>query len=192
MTVADALDAPPGTPPAITEAFLADRQRILFDRVERVWQLRETGGPLFGFESAEDVVVIGAGGPGPEAHHRPRNFRPDRAAVDRAIARVQGSSRWRYRYLGTWHTHPFGRPRPSHTDIAAALGISQEPAVRLPQPILIIHATWPYRRTFRDRDLHAFRLAPAARTLLASELRMIVEDERRYVILDLDWDDVVA
>jgi integrative and conjugative element protein (TIGR02256 family) len=152
----------------------------------------ETGGPLFGFEVDDDLVVIGAGGPGPNARHRPRSFRPDRDAVDRAITEVQEASERRYRYLGSWHTHPFGRAWPSGTDLAAARGISEEPEVLLPRPLVIIHATWPTRRTFRDRDLRAFRWMPPLSELIAIDLRVPREGERRHPIVDLDWDAVVA
>jgi integrative and conjugative element protein (TIGR02256 family) len=152
----------------------------------------ETGGPLFGFEADEDVVVIGAGGPGPNARHRPRSFRPDRDAVDRAITRVQKASERRYRYLGSWHTHPFGRARPSGTDVAAARGIGEEPEVLLPRPLVVIHATWPTRRTFRDRDLRAFRWMPPLSALVPIDLRVPREGERRHPVLDLDWDTVVV
>jgi integrative and conjugative element protein (TIGR02256 family) len=152
----------------------------------------ETGGPLFGFEADDDVVVIGVGGPGPNGRHRPRSFRPDRDAVDRAIACVHEASEGRYRFLGSWHTHPFGRPRPSGTDLLAARGISAEPEVVLPRPFVIIHATWPTRRTFRDRDLRAFRWEPALSGLVAIDVRIVREDERRHPVLDVDWDEVVA
>jgi integrative and conjugative element protein (TIGR02256 family) len=152
----------------------------------------ETGGPLFGFESDDDVVVVGAGGPGPNARHRPRSFRPDRDAVDRAIARVHDASDRRYRFLGSWHTHPFGRARPSGTDLAAARGISEEPEVLLPRPLVIIYATWPPRRTFRDRDLRAFRWMPSLSGLVAVDVRVIREPERRHPVLDLDWDALVT
>jgi integrative and conjugative element protein (TIGR02256 family) len=152
----------------------------------------ETGGPLFGFAGVGGVVVAGAGGPGPNARHRPHSFRPDREAVDRAIERVREASNRRYRYLGSWHTHPFGRPHPSGTDVAAARGISAEPEVRLTSPVLLIQATWPLRRTFHDRDLRAFRWTPAISGLVIAELRVLRESEHSHPILDLDWDTVVA
>lgn len=152
----------------------------------------ETGGPLFGFEAEDDLVVIGAAGPGRKARHRPRSFRPDREAVDRAITRVLQASERRYRYLGSWHTHPFGRARPSGTDFAATRGISEEPEVLLPRPLLIIHATWPTLRTFRDRDLRAFQWMPPLSALVAIDVRVPREAERPYPVLDLDWDAVGA
>lgn len=147
---------------------------------------------MFGFEADDDVVIIGVGGPGPNARHRPRSFRPDREAVDRAIARVHDASERRYRYVGSWHTHPFGRAQPSSTDVAAARSISEEPEVLLPRPILVILATWPTRRTFPDRDLRTFRWYPELAALLAVEIRVMREGERQHPLLDLDWDTPVS
>ncbi len=131
------------------------------------------------------------GGPGPRARHRPRSFRPDADAVDRAIARVHEASDGRYRYLGTWHTHPFGRAAPS-TDIAAARAISEEEHVRLSHPLLIILATWPTRRTFRDRDLCAFLWDALAAVLILAPLRILRVDERRHAPLAREWSEVVT
>lgn len=160
------------------------------DQIEREASRRrfvETGGPLFGFDGDGEVVVVGAGGPGPRARHRPRSFRPDRDAVDRAIARVREASEFRYRYLGSWHTHPFGRARPSAVDVAAARGISEEPEVLLPRPLVLILATWPTRRTFRDTGLRPFRWVPVVGDLEMAELRVMREDERQHPLIDLDW-----
>lgn len=152
----------------------------------------ETGGPLFGFEAGDDVVVIGAGGPGPSARHRPRSFHPDREAVDCAIARVHEASERRYRYVGSWHTHPFGRTRPSATDVAAARSIRDEPEVQLPRPLLVIQATWPTRRTFRDRDLRAFHWCPELAALIAVEIWVMQEGDRQHPVLNLDWNGLVS
>lgn len=154
--------------------------------------LVETGGPLFGFQSEGEAVVVGAGGPGPKARHRPRSFRPDRDAVDRAIARVHEISEGRYRYVGSWHTHPLGRAHPSRTDAAAARQISQETDVALPRPLLLIHRTIPTRRTFRDRDLRAFWWNPSVMDLDPVPLRVLSSGERNHPLLDLDWDAVVV
>jgi integrative and conjugative element protein (TIGR02256 family) len=152
----------------------------------------ETGGPLFGYESDEDLVVIGVGGPGPKARHGLGSFEPDRGAVDRAIAAVHRVSERRYRYLGSWHTHPLGRARPSGVDAATARSISEQPSVRLPRPLLIIQASRPLRRTFHDRDLRAFRWQDAHRRLASEQIRVLRTADRRYPVLDLDWDGLVT
>lgn len=154
-------------------------------------RLLETGGPLFGYESDEDAVVIGAGGPGSGARHRPRSFRPDHDAVDRAIARVREASEHRYRFLGTWHTHPLGSARPSATDVAGAKSIADEPEVLVPRPLVLIQATRPVRRTFCDRELRAFRWQPNISGLVLDEIRAIRVDDRQHPVIDLDWNEVV-
>jgi integrative and conjugative element protein (TIGR02256 family) len=166
--------------------------RAQIERESRRFRLRETGGPLFGFENedTDGLVVVGAGGPGPRAKHRRRLFVPDREAVDRAIAQVHEASEGRYAFLGSWHTHPLGRPAPSPTDIATARDVADDEDADLPQPLVLIHATNPMRRTLRDRDLRAFRwrigealLAPVAITIVGA---------RTYPPVDIDWATVVA
>jgi integrative and conjugative element protein (TIGR02256 family) len=171
--------------------WLDPRARWQIEREALRRRFVETGGPLFGFDASEDVVVAGAGGPGPKARHRPSSFGPDHNAVDRAIARVRKASGFRYRYLGSWHTHPFGRARPSAADVAAARSISEEPEVLLPRPLLLIQATWPTRRTFRDRDLRAFRWVPALGGLVMLELRVMRDADRQHPVIDLDWEALV-
>ena len=101
------------------------------------------------------------------------------------------ASAGRYRYLGSWHTHPFGRASPSATDVAAARSISLEVEVRVPRPLLIIQATWPTRTTFRDRNLRAFRWQPMGSLLAKEELRRLRPEERRHPDAALDWGAVV-
>src|SRR5947207_723259 len=116
--------------------------RVQIEREARRFRLRETGGPLFGFEDEDmdDLVVVGAGGPGPRAKHRRRLFVPDRQAVDRAIAGVHEASEGRYAFLGSWHTHPLGRPSPSPTDIATARDVAADAEADLPRPLVLIQA----------------------------------------------------
>src|SRR5689334_20336535 len=118
--------------------WLAQEARLQIEGEARRRVLRETGGPLFGFDHGDDVVIVGAGGPGPRAIHRRRLFIPDREAVDRAITRVHRASDGRYAFLGSWHTHPLGRPLPSMTDVATASEIAADPATDLGQPLMLI------------------------------------------------------
>lgn len=171
--------------------WLDPNARAQIEREAARQRLVETGGPLFGFAGDGDLVVIGAGGPGPRARHRPTSFRPDREAVDRAIERAHAASKQRYRYLGSWHTHPFGRATPSGRDIATARDISRDEPVDLPQPLLLIQATLPTRRTLRDSDLRAYHWSTDLDTLLAMPLTIVRDDERQYPMLDVDWDTVV-
>ena len=157
------------------------------EREARRYRLRETGGPLFGFddEDTDQLVIVGAGGPGPRATHRRRVFIPDRAAVDRAIARVHEASDGRYAFLGSWHTHPLGRPAPSATDIATAREVAADPETDLPRPLVLIQATNPLRRTLRDRDLRAWRWSLLDDRLELAPLAVVREPT--YPRVDLDW-----
>ena len=166
--------------------------RAQIERESRRHRLRETGGPLFGFddEDSDQLVIIGAGGPSPRATHRRRLFIPDRDAVDRAIVRVHEASEGRYSFLGSWHTHPLGRPTPSPIDIATAATVATDAAADLPRPLVLIQATNPLRRTLRDRDLRAYHWEILEARLAPSTLAIV--DEPTYPTVDVDWEAVVS
>ena len=75
----------------------------------------ETGGILLGHDSAGDLCVRRAGGPGPNAKRSPHRFLRDlqhaRDLADHAYD-VDGSI-----WLGEWHTHPQGPATPSDLDL---------------------------------------------------------------------------
>jgi integrative and conjugative element protein (TIGR02256 family) len=166
--------------------------RTRIEREARRHRLVETGGPLFGFddEDLDELVIVGAGGPGPRAKHRPRSFVPDRDAVDRAIARVHEASEGRYAFLGSWHTHPFGRAFPSGTDTRTATEIANDEGADLPRPLVLIQATRPLRKTLRDSDLHAFRWQILEQQLEQRDIAIV--SERTYPLVDVDWEKVVS
>ena len=166
--------------------------RAQIEREARRYRLRETGGPLFGFDDqdTDQLVVVGAGGPGPRAKHRRRLFVPDRNAVDRAIARVHQASDGRYAFLGSWHTHPLGRPLPSKIDIATAREIAGDEAADLPRPLLLIQATNPLRRTLRDRNLRAYRWEPA--TMELAQWAITIVEEQAHSLPGVDWTTLVS
>lgn len=148
----------------------------------------ETGGPLFGFGDEERLIVMGAGGPGAKARHRPMSFVPDRAAVAWAIDHVWTAGEQRYRYLGSWHTHPRGRPTPSGRDRQTAREMSHDEGVELARPLILIQSTWPTRRLVRDSDLRAHHWDPARDDLIAATLIDVRDEERDWSILDVPWD----
>lgn len=88
----------------------------IMDEAQRSRDGNETGGILLGHESADDLRVTVAGGPGPAALRTPNRFLRDldyaTALADRAHAR--DGSVW----LGEWHTHPEGQVVPSEIDLA--------------------------------------------------------------------------
>lgn len=83
---------------------------------------RETGGILLGRGPDESgvVKVERAGDPGPNARREPRFFLRDleRAKELAAEAWVDHKAIW----VGEWHTHVHGDPRPSPTDLATYAG----------------------------------------------------------------------
>lgn len=77
----------------------------------------ETGGILLGHESRAGCRITLAGGPGPAASRDPLAFSRDLAHAE-ALA-DQAWNHDRAIWLGEWHTHPYGPPTPSETDMAA-------------------------------------------------------------------------
>jgi integrative and conjugative element protein (TIGR02256 family) len=154
-------------------------------------RVRETGGPLFGYAEGEDVVLVGAGGPGPNARHRPWSFQPDHEGVDRAIQRIAQASGGTFRYQGSWHTHPLGRPIPSSTDLAAVDAIRADAEVALARPVLIILRVWPLRRTISDRDMRAYRWSETDAVLASEDFCSIRHHELPYEPVAIDWGEVV-
>jgi len=137
----------------------------------------ETGGPLFGYfcEEPDELVIVAAFGPGPRAKHRPRSLVPDRAATELVITDVHERSQGRYRYIGSWHTHPFGLARPSAIDSTTAGDISAQESVALEQPLLLIQATRPTPRMVRIGRLRAFQWNATSRSLDPVELLEVVD-----------------
>jgi integrative and conjugative element protein (TIGR02256 family) len=162
--------------------WLDELAKAVIEEEARRRRFSETGGPIFGYESSEgDAVVVAAVfGPGPKARHRPRSLIPDRAATEDAIRQVHELSEGRYRYLGSWHTHPLGQPRPSSTDTTTARDIASQQDVGIPRPVLLIQATRPARRSVGMGRLAAYRWNPATKRM--EELPMhIVELAERLV-----------
>jgi integrative and conjugative element protein (TIGR02256 family) len=157
------------------------RRKIAYEA--KRFRFQETGGPLFGFGDDDSLVVVAVGGPGPRARHRPMSFVPDREAVERAIDQVWAAGERRYRYVGSWHTHPRGRPTPSRRDRQTAREMSPDAGLNLPRPLIMIQSTWPGRRIIRDRDLRAHHYDPVRADLVPALVRSIPEDER-------DWDPI--
>jgi integrative and conjugative element protein (TIGR02256 family) len=109
----------------------------------------ETGGALFGWSDDVGVVVACAFGPGPAAIRTRSTLLADRDYTEASIKTVHAASEGRYRFLGSWHSHPGGAARPSPTDTLTASAIADDPAVRLPSPTLVIVGLGR-RRRFRE------------------------------------------
>jgi integrative and conjugative element protein (TIGR02256 family) len=142
----------------MTVVWLDERAREVIRTEAKKRRFLETGGALFGYDGDEgDVVVARAFGPGRRAKHRPRSFSPDRQETARLIRRVWKESQGRYRFLGSWHTHPHGRAVPSGVDTDTARELSGQADLRLPEPVVVIQATHGVRRVELG-DLRAWRL----------------------------------
>jgi integrative and conjugative element protein (TIGR02256 family) len=151
--------------------WLPDNAARLIARDAERWGLRETGGPLFGYEACGELVVTEALLPGPKATHLPFLFRPDRDAVDRAIAEIYERSGGGERWIGSWHSHPFGRAHPSLLDRRTAGRVAREAAVDCPRPLMLIQTTRPSRRGPRADILGSFRWTPGENDLVEVGLR---------------------
>jgi integrative and conjugative element protein (TIGR02256 family) len=139
----------------------------------------ETGGALFGYDTGDAVVICCAYGPGPRAKHRRTTFEPHRATTAALMAAVRQASEARYRYLGSWHSHPGGAPRPSGEDIGTTERVAGEKEVLLPRPLVLIQASLPHGRSAALGELRAWRWQPELSWLLPCEL-VSVELQERY------------
>jgi len=73
----------------------------------------ETGGILLGMPDSWSITVAGRAGPG--AVRTPTFFLRDLEFTQQLAAKeAEGSGA---QWLGEWHTHPTGPPRPSRTDL---------------------------------------------------------------------------
>jgi integrative and conjugative element protein (TIGR02256 family) len=158
--------------------FLDSHARDVVATESRRRRLRETGGALFGFADGDDVVVACAYGPGPYARHRRTSFEPHRPTTEAVMGAVREASSQRYRFLGSWHTHPAGAAVPSFRDAQTVAEIAAEADVLLPQPLAIIQATRPRVRGAELADLAVWRWEPATRQMVRQALEPIDLSER--------------
>ncbi len=141
------------------------------------WAPRETGGPLFGYQNCGEIVITRAFLPGPGAFHAPWLYRPDREAIQDAIDSMYEQTRGRERWIGSWHTHPLGRPVPSWTDRRTARRIAQDPTVDCPEPIMLIQSTKGLPTRQSPGGLAVFRYARNAEALQQLEPRRSTDRE---------------
>jgi integrative and conjugative element protein (TIGR02256 family) len=174
---------------SVSRVLLDDLARALIADEAGRRQLRESGGALFGFKDGEDTVIACAYGPGPRARHRRAAFEPHTATTQLLMDAVRESSDARYRYLGSWHSHPGGLPRPSGPDIETTERVASEPHVLLPDPLVLIQATRPGPEGVIIGELRAWRWEPDARWLMPCRIESI-DLEQRFcprVMLPAAW-----
>jgi integrative and conjugative element protein (TIGR02256 family) len=144
---------------------LDKRARAVIEREAVKRRLFETGGSIFGWTDADNVVVACASGPGPKAKHRPRTFEPAPGTTRAAMNRVEEASAGRYGYLGSWHTHPLGTPKPSGIDVGTAKAMAEQDDLLLPEPLLLILSTTGTRRRVEPAELLTWRWDASHRRL---------------------------
>ena len=154
------------------------RARQALERESRRRRLMETGGALFGFDDGDNVVVACAYPPGPHARHRRASFEPNRPTTDALMRAVRKDSDRRFRFLGSWHTHPGGAAVPSGRDATTAAEIATDTDVRLPRPLVLIQATRPRPRGANLAELAAWRFDPWAGRLASAAIEAVQLDER--------------
>lgn len=146
----------------------------------------ETGGALFGYATGDDIVIACAYGPGPRAKHRRTTFEPHPATTQSLIDAIWSESDARYRYLGSWHSHPGSLPRPSGTDIQTAEAVATDPYVDLAAPLVLIQST---RRGLGGHieiaDARAWHWSCEDDWLLPCELTAIALEERYCPVVEV-------
>jgi integrative and conjugative element protein (TIGR02256 family) len=143
-------------------------------------RILETGGGIFGYESDDQTVVAIASLPGARAKHRRASFTPDRTSMEQVFRAVHELSEGRYRYLGSWHSHPLGRGTPSRTDAQTAFHMASEPDVRLLRPLLLVQATRLTRRGSRLGDLKGYRWSRLRERLENVEFSIVELEDRVF------------
>ena len=97
----------------------------------------ETGGIIIGSYNADGgtASVTRIEGPPPDSRRERNRFHRGSRGLQRLLERL-----WRRgeHYLGEWHFHPAGHPRPSPHDVRQMKAISEEREARCPEPILIV------------------------------------------------------
>lgn len=106
--------------------------------------LKETGGPLAGYVSPDQAVVVThAGGPGPRADLRLRSVLIDGAAAQSFCDTINRASGGRLDYIGDWHRHPGWLLAPSDDDQEAMRLMASYPHCPVAYPIALIYRSLP-------------------------------------------------
>lgn len=144
--------------------WVSDETNAAIARLSRMRPDLETGGAAFGWTHGPDTVIAAVSGPGRRAVRRRRVFELHPSDVAATARAVHLTSSGRYRFVGTWHTHPGGRGIPSATDRAAAGQLAADVRLALPEPTLLILGTSPEGRVASE-PLRAWRWDAEAQDL---------------------------
>lgn len=103
----------------------------------------ETGGCLTGYWSmaSKEIIITNLIGPGPNAKHSLKEFKPDHEWQTSRIASIYKTSGYLHTYLGDWHSHPY-RPNSSLSwkDMRTLRKIASFTPARAPIPIMALVA----------------------------------------------------
>ena len=97
---------------------------------------QEVAGVLVGRYVGGDLAeIVSVTGPTTDSTHGLTACERGSAGLTELLERLWDEGLY---YLGEWHTHPAAPPTPSDTDTETMRGFARDPAVRCPEPILLI------------------------------------------------------
>lgn len=133
--------------------------------VQRAWFV-ETGGPLVGYVSVDDALVVThAGGPGPRAVRQRHSVLIDGRHAQVFCDTSRRESAGRLDYVGDWHRHPGWSLAPSRYDVEAMQTVARFEHCPIRNPVSLIYRRWPEKYTVFVLDDEG-NLVPAPCTLI--------------------------
>lgn len=104
---------------------------------------RETGGPLVGYVSDDDAVVVThAGGPGKKGLRKPFSVTFDGESAQRFCDAMRRRCEGLVDYVGDWHSHIRRSVRYSPSDVSALLTMAAFEHSPTRNPISLIYGRW--------------------------------------------------
>lgn len=104
----------------------------------------ETGGMLLGHWAETEAVITTCIGPGPRAERGRTWFHPDHDWQLDQLASAYVASNRTTTYIGDWHTHPGGAPRPSRRDRRTLRAVRRSVGARANWPLMLILGPRPW------------------------------------------------
>ena len=105
--------------------------------------LVETGGPLVGYITGDDLVVADAAGPGPKARRERFSVTIDGEYAQKFCDRMSRESDGKIDYVGDWHKHTGISLRPSGQDVSAMKTMANFEFSPTKHPISMINRILP-------------------------------------------------
>ena len=100
----------------------------------------ETGGVLFGQrdDACGVIWLTEISGPPPDSKSSPEGFICGVEGVTKLNTEKSERTKGAVEYLGMWHTHPSGRAKPSHIDVAGMTNLLLSPMTTTPLQLMLI------------------------------------------------------